>query len=455
MTHWWLASWRGAKRGRALRTPLRVELLEERNLLTHSLVVVASPIINGSELLATAAIAHNDIWAVGDVRDASGTASTLAEHFDGTSWSVVSTPSVNDPLVSVAASASNDVWAIGNQITISDSPTPFIAHWNGTSWSIIDSPKLPKNSFLTGVAAPASNNAWVVGNTFGSANGLVEHWDGTSWSIVSSPAFTNVVAFAISADSSSDVWAFGLSNTTGGPEALHFDGTTWTAIAAANPPHGFEVGGVVALSPTNVWAVGASGTGEPLDTLVPAAEHWDGTSWSVVPVPNPDQGTRFRDFLTGVAAISANDIWAVGVTHTGTLTEHWDGTSWSVIRSPDPGKVTNSLSGVTALSDGTVAAVGLQEDSKVLTGLILQNAGSAPTAPAAALAAPVTTTGSTAVVQATTMPAPLDAAPVDQFFAAAGGHAGTTLSSQHALVRTPERSAVEIAFDDSDLGLFG
>jgi hypothetical protein len=335
--------------------------------------VVPSPVVNGSELLGTAAIAHNDIWAVGVVRDTSGTASTLAEHFDGTSWSVVPTPAVNDPLVAVAGSASNDVWAIGSQITVSDSPTPFIAHWNGTSWSIIQSPNLPRNSFLTGVTAPASNNAWVVGNTFGSATGLVEHWDGTRWSIVSSPAFTNVVAFAISADSNTDVWAFGVSNVTGGPEALHFDGTTWTAIAAANPLHGFRVGGVVALSPSNVWAVGSSGTGEPLDTVVPAAEHWDGTSWSVVPVPNPDQGTRLRDFLTGVAAVSANDIWAVGDSHSATLTEHWDGTSWRIIRSPNPGSVLNELSGVTALSDGTVAAVGFQEDSTILTGLILQN----------------------------------------------------------------------------------
>jgi hypothetical protein len=194
----------------------------------------------------------------------------------------------------------------------------------------------------------------------------------------------------------------------------------------------------VALSPTNVWSVGGSATGEPLDTIKPAAEHWDGTSWSLVSVPNPDQGTRFRDFLTGVAAISANDIWAVGITHSGTLTEHWDGTSWSIIKSPDPGRVTNSLSGVTALSDGTVAAVGAESTSTTTTGLILQNAASAPpkkTSTAAAvsapftmtgiasgpLAAPATTAGATAAVQNPTMPVVLhDAPPVDPLFASAG-----------------------------------
>jgi hypothetical protein len=342
----------------------------------QGLHVVPSPVVNGSELFGTAAIAHNDIWAVGEVLSSSGTSTTLAEHFDGTSWSVVPTPAVNDPLVAVAGSASNDVWAVGRQISVNDSPTPFIAHWNGTSWSIIASPKLPKNSSLTGVTAPASNNAWVVGNTFGSPDALVEHWDGTRWSVVSSPAFTNVFVSTIAADSSTDVWAFGASNVTGNPEALHFNGTTWTAIPAATSSFGFGALGVAALSPTNVWAAGATADADH-DANVPAAQHWDGTKWSFVPVPNPNPNTSGNISLSGIAAISANDIWAVGfypvVGGTKTLTEHWDGTSWSIIASPNPRKLVNELVGVTALSDGTVAAVGLQEDSKILTGLILQN----------------------------------------------------------------------------------
>jgi hypothetical protein len=340
----------------------------------RGLHVVPSPVVNGLELFGTAAIAHNDIWAVGEVLSSSGTSTTLAEHFDGTRWSVVPTPPVNDPLVSVAAAASNDVWAVGSPVTVSDSPTPFIAHWDGTRWSIIVSPKLPKNSSLTGVTAPASNNAWVVGNTFGSSNALVEHWDGTRWSIVSSPAFTGVFVSTISADSSNDVWAFGLSNTTGNPEALHWNGATWTAVAAATGRFGFEALGLAALSPTNVWAVGVQADSDH-DANVPAAQHWDGTTWSFVPVPNPTSDAS-PDLLTGIAAISANDVWAVGSHHVSgaiqTLTEHWDGTSWSIIASPNPSTL-NELFGVTALSDGTVAAVGLQENSNTLTGLILQN----------------------------------------------------------------------------------
>ena len=54
--------------------------------------------------------------------------------------------------------------------------------------------------------------------------------------------------------------------------------------------------------------------------------------------------------LNGTAAISANDIWAVGF-----AAEQWNGTSWSIITTPGPG--VGQLDGVTVLSDGTVVAV--------------------------------------------------------------------------------------------------
>ena len=59
MTQLWTFHWRRGKRARALRAPLRVELLEERNLLS-GLHVVTSPTITNSKLLATTAIAAND-----------------------------------------------------------------------------------------------------------------------------------------------------------------------------------------------------------------------------------------------------------------------------------------------------------------------------------------------------------------------------------------------------------
>jgi hypothetical protein len=40
----------------------------------------------------------------------------------------------------VSGVASNDVWAVG---TGSSSTTPLVEHWNGTQWSIVSTPSLP------------------------------------------------------------------------------------------------------------------------------------------------------------------------------------------------------------------------------------------------------------------------------------------------------------------------
>jgi hypothetical protein len=333
--------------------------------------VVASPFINNSSLAGAAVIAPGDMWAVGSIGTATGPSQTLAEHFNGTSWSVVPTPPLNASLAGVAGAASNNVWAVGDQAQGS-SVLPLIEHWDGTSWSVTPSPKLPQGSQLTGVTAPAPDNAWAVGFASGSPDALVEHWDGTSWSIVSSPAFTGVTISrgAISADSATDVWAIGFlatSSTTSENVSLHWNGTSWALNPAAHLRFG-GVGPVAALSPANVWAVG-TGPGVPTGgfSAHPTAviEHWDGTSWSVVPSPNPNpQG---NNGLAAVAAVAANDVWAVGHQLLGPFTEHWDGKGWSIVATPAG---VSFLAGMAASSGGTVLAVGQGTNQ---SGIILSN----------------------------------------------------------------------------------
>jgi hypothetical protein len=411
-----------------------VEPLEERTLLTNSLVLVPSPAINGLELVSTAAIAHNDIWAIGV-----GVAPPVAEHFDGTQWSVVPTPAVNNASLShLAGVASSDVWAVGSVTTVvqrhkhsTTTISTLIEHWDGTNWSVVSSPTPANGGELGSVTAVSSNDLWAAGNVLDSSgapvSALVEHWDGTSWNIVSSSAFSGVTNVVVSADASNDVWAVAFASSAAGapftgPAVLHFDGTSWSVI---NPNTGVTGVGIEALSATNVWAVG-QGRDSDGDSFFARIEHFDGTSWSIVSSPrvNPPEPLDTQSGLGGIVAISANDIWAVGEALNQTLTEHWDGTSWSVINSPDPGKF-NVLVAATALSDGTVAAVGYQTDFAGHTfGIILQNAASAPkTASPAAVTTRTTPArlapGPALAAAATmgTMPAPLDALAVDQLFA--------------------------------------
>jgi hypothetical protein len=366
------------------------------------------------------------------------TAQTLAEHWDGTSWSVVTTPSPPNgaELFSVAAAASNDVWAVGFGFGSGnpDFGETLIEHWDGSSWSVVSSPtSTVENTSLDGVVAISSNNVWAVGGNSG--NALVEHWDGMSWSVVSSPAFTGEGNLsAVSADASNDIWAA----APGAPGFLHFDGMNWSRVTSPN----MEAEGITALSPTNVWAVGTVGVFINHRSFRQAAiEHWDGTNWSIVASPNPNP--TGPSTLIGIAAISANNIWAVGsIGVAKTITEHWDGTSWRIIHSPNPAANQNELFGVTALSDGTVAAVGHQEDVKTDQPLILMNHGADPKSAItpSALAAPVPT----AAAQTPTIKAPLEPMPVDRLFAAAGG-------ADQPLPTAGRRSGADGMAEDGDL----
>src|SRR6516162_803462 len=148
---------------------------------------------NNASFAATAAIADHDIWAVGTTNLDTSSDTPLAVHFDGQNWSAVPTPTLQgrNDFDGVAAVASNDVWAVGAQnISSTGFAQPLIEHWDGTSWSVVSSPKLKQDGALEAVTAISKNNVWPVGLLDDLSAALVEHWDGTSWSVVSSPAFS-------------------------------------------------------------------------------------------------------------------------------------------------------------------------------------------------------------------------------------------------------------------------
>src|SRR5439155_17550502 len=100
----------------------------------------------------------------------------------------------------------------------------------------------------------------------------------------------------------------------------------WTIVPSPNAgPNASPLWDVDAISATDVWAVGYYCCTET--ALITLVEHWDGSQWSIVPSPNP--AGHVNNYLFGVAAASANDIWAAGYTQcpTGcrwqTLIEHY------------------------------------------------------------------------------------------------------------------------------------
>jgi hypothetical protein len=343
--------------------------------------IMPSPNPSGSQIMldSVAAVASNDVWAVGQADE------QLIEHWNGSSWSIVSSPvppfTSGDKDLGVTAISATDVWAVGqagwNTLT---------ENWNGTSWTNVSSPNTGQSSdYFNGVAAVSSNDVWAVGRYAGTpGQTLIEHWNGSNWAIASSPGPLGAQASlqAAAAVSTSDVWAVGYvypSNASPAQTLIeHWNGATWSVVPSPNATSGDnQLLSVAAVSSTNVWAVGYSINPNVLGVTdqITLFEHWNGSSWSIVPSPNvANEGNELR----GIAVASVGDIWAVGYSVVNsiqfTLTEHWNGSSWSIVSSPNSSFQDNVLSGVTAVSSNDVWAIGTAENPDSDTGVT----GSAP-----------------------------------------------------------------------------
>ena len=311
--------------------------------------VVPTPNRNfNSELLAASASSPNDIWAVGQ--------STI--HFDGTMWTAFSAPMIkgdnNSFLQGVVDISPTLAWAAGNVI-VGAHPGQVIEQWNGTKWSLFPGPKFGKkeraNVFT--MTSSSANDVWAIGSLVNLGTGLVsslfEHWNGTSWKATTVES-NNEFLFGASAHSANDAWAVGFKGSDNiETSAMHWDGMIWKRVETPNVGEGTnKLNAVLALAQNDVWAVGFSTPVAPpkqaaTRTLI---EHFDGTSWAVVPSPNiGPNGVNQSNRLLGLTANSANDIWAFGSYFAAdgsgrqmTLLLHWDGISWTIASSPSPTK---------------------------------------------------------------------------------------------------------------------
>jgi len=338
-----------------------------------------------SDLYSVSASSATGIWAVGE----SGV------HFDGTKWTAFAMPRIagdlTSELVGVADLAPNNVWAVGDINVQEDNPNQIIEHYDGTAWSVAAGPTFQPSDvpFLDGLTAISSSDMWAVGSILVTIGGepeafpLFENFDGTSWTFTTDELNPNGFLFAVSGVASNDVWSVGYLGAVGATLTEHFDGSAWSAVPSPSPG-GAENAllGVTEVASNDAWAVGfyvASGNqGRPQKTLV---EHWDGTSWTVVPSPNlgGNNSQSVSNELRGVIAVSANDVWAFGDSDAfgpeqlTNLVIHWDGTKWSLVPTPSPNprklkEIDDVLAGGTVLPGGDLWLVGVGDgfDAMVL-----------------------------------------------------------------------------------------
>lgn len=302
---------------------------------TWSVVPTVDPSGRQNAFEGLAVAGPDDVWAFGWY-----TGHTLVEHWDGVAWSLVPSPSPGNQTPALLAGTVvgvNDVWAVGTQWKYDEEtgPETLTEHWNGTRWKVVathDPDEFGENR-LTAVSAASSDDIWAVGSA--NQDALVDHWDGRRWEAVDvgEPANAFDWLSGVAALGADDVWAVGSRFQSRRPLVLHFDGKKWRKTPTPVFPHG-RVGSlysVDAVAADDIWAVGESHDFHgpyPHHTLT---MHWDGTAWSVVPSRGPIR--HHGSILFSVTAIAADDAWAVGIWHDGVhylpLVEHWDGVAWT------------------------------------------------------------------------------------------------------------------------------
>jgi hypothetical protein len=220
--------------------------------------------------------------------------------------------------------------------TLALEPAPGnLVHWDGTAWSKGTSGNALS---LRSVWGSGPNDVWAVGSRETPENlspaldgsetgGTVAHWNGTAWSEAEintpldlSQPFAAVTTFqSVWGSGPTDVWAVGIAGN--GDPISHWDGATWSTVKISTNP---RLNGVWGSGPNDVWAVGIDLEGTA--TML----HYDGTRWS--PTPNMPLASGS---LNGVWGSGSTDVWAVGTFNTnadpGTVgILHWDGSTWSV-----------------------------------------------------------------------------------------------------------------------------
>ncbi|MDP9341011.1 MAG: hypothetical protein M3Q23_02650 [Actinomycetota bacterium] len=186
---------------------------------------------------------------------------------------------------------------------------------------------------LSDVFAVARNDVWAVGPDEAAHHTTVVRWDGGRWDPLPTPALPAQHNWltSIGGVGADDLWAAGIAfpgptDRRSYPIMEHWDGSSWKDVTL--PDLGSSQGGLGSITPVSsndMWAFGWYGQ---RNLQHPLAEHWDGHRWGVSALPDTGAGL---DDLWGASASSADDVWAVGrdfESDDPILVVHWDGRTW-------------------------------------------------------------------------------------------------------------------------------
>lgn len=222
----------------------------------------------------TAVVATGKTSGFAFIGNGGGVAETAWQRTSATHWKKVSFPGSSTESVTVAAASSpSNVWAFAdNSFNASR-----VLRWTGTKFAVVKTPFGGGSIWGANVLGP--KDVWVYGLLPGGFQAPaigVWHYNGSSWKLIGK----NISGG--SALNDHDVWGFTATAVE------HWNGSKWTATSVKKllppvDPHGLNdptVVGVLALSHSNVYAIGSANTqdeGGPVVVL-----HFNGSKWSKV-----------------------------------------------------------------------------------------------------------------------------------------------------------------------------
>ena len=231
--------------------------------------------------------------------------------------------------------AGDGVWVVASTLPGNGDYEVFAWRHSTEGWEELPRPEAAEGEAYLGYGADvdATGTLWVAGErtTDEGERHLVLRWDGSAWEQMDVPS-VGVEGFLtdIEAVSPTDVWAVGAYDSRKGLEqsvVMHFDGTAWTRHRAPSPGCCSSLFDVSLSSSGEGWA---SGTARASLVL-----RLQGETWERVPV---DLG-RMR--VGVVEAVDGGRAWASGYVDRGGgppqgAILRWNEARWRRVEVPDP-----------------------------------------------------------------------------------------------------------------------
>ncbi len=347
------------------------------------------------------------------------------QQWDGSSWHTVTLPAPSGAslvdLSSVSCTSVTFCVAVGAQL-VSSEGIPLAFTWNGSSWSVSTTPTLASpyaQALLESVSCTGPTwcmaTGWADNSMTSATDTFAEQWNGTSWTVASTPDITGHTDdefTGVSCTGPANCMAVGYNAATGTGFALpspgaqpgagnsgfpgfpdpvahahalmhapsphiavsihvlaeQWNGTSWTVTPTVDPT------GVTSPAFYGVSCAGggfcmATGYNDDTSSVQGFAEKWSGGSWSQTALPAPPGGGDGA--MIGVSCISPTSCTGVGASVTApssevVLTGSWNGSTWTLGTVPTPGPAAVWF-GISCLGGGAcVATGGVQNGSSLV-----------------------------------------------------------------------------------------